>query len=115
MLPKRRKKPKMMLREPSQIRSPQHLAWIRGHECVLNGLACMGRLEAAHVRTGTDGGTSVKPSDSWTLPLCSYHHLLQHNMGETNFERRYGINMKAIASELWQRSPHRRKYEESHR
>nr|WP_140393855.1 putative HNHc nuclease [Nitrospira cf. moscoviensis SBR1015] len=76
---------------------------------------CSGGIECAHVRTGTDGGASLKPGDNWTLPLCRVHHAEQHQIGESAFERKYKINMKAIASELWQKSPHRRKYEESHR
>ena len=114
MIPARRKKPKLGLRKVPQIRRPSHLTWLRGHECAIagrNGHACEGRIEAAHVRAGTDGGLGVKPSDCWTLPLCTSAHALQHQIGEAEFERRYGIDMKAIASALWARSPHRRKVE----
>lgn len=110
---KRRKHPKMgTVREDAPIRSPSHLAWVRGHECAALGLTqveCCGRMEAAHVRTGTDGGTGKKPSDCFSIPLCTSHHLIQHQLGESAFEERYGINMKAIAQSLAQRSPHLRK------
>lgn len=108
---KRRKPEPMGTRESVQIRSPGHLAWVRGFECsVINRRAaheCFGRSEAAHVRTGTDGGTGLKPGDNWVIPLCSEAHREQHQIGEAAFERLYGIDMKAIASALWKRSPHR--------
>ena len=110
MLPKRRKPPKMGLNEAPQIRSAGHLKWIRGHECSVAhdpSARCDGKIEAAHVRTGTDGGTSVKPSDCWAIPLCSHHHRVQHQVGERLFEKRYLVSMKSIAEQLWQRSPHR--------
>jgi hypothetical protein len=111
MFLKRRKREPFGIREDAQIRSPGHLAWVRGHECAVRNEFCSERVEAAHVRNGTDGGTSLKPSDSWALPLCSYHHRAQHQHGETTFSRHYKINMKEIAADLWKRSPHRLRHE----
>ena len=95
MLPphlKRETKPGM----PKRIRCPAHLKWVREHACCVPG--CHGRpIEAAHVRTGTDGGTGQKPSDFWTVPLCGTvfgagvaegHHAEQHRIGEPAFERK---------------------------
>lgn len=112
-LPKRRKREPMGLREEPQIRCPGHLAWVRGHACSVGGASgqgCGGRMEAAHVRSGTDGGMGVKPSDTYTIPLCSDHHAEQHRIGESAFERRRGIDMKAIAEGLARTSPHRTKW-----
>lgn len=110
MIPRRRKPMKTGLRERPQLRSPQHLRFIKSHECSITGKHdCEGRVEACHVRTGTDGGTGVKPSDNFTVPLCSKAHAEQHNIGEPSFEHRYGISMKLIAATLWLRSPARRK------
>lgn len=115
-MPKRRKPAKLGCRETPQIRSAGHLKWIRGHECAVardecaNYWPCRGRIEAAHVRTGTDGAMSVKPSDCWTIPLCSEHHYEQHGIGEAAFEHLFSIDMKKIAAELWRRSPHRHKH-----
>lgn len=93
-----------------RLRSPGHLKWIRGFECSCTAAVLHTRkVEAAHVRTGTDGAMGMKPSDNWTIPLCDMHHKIQHDMGETAFEQTYGVDMKAIAQALWQRSPHRRK------
>lgn len=108
-LPKRRKAEKLGVRSEPQIRCDAHLRWVRGFCCSVQTEACSGKIEAAHVRTGTDGGASLKPGDNWTLPLCSWHHATQHRIGERAFEQEYGIDMKAIAQALWQRSPHRRK------
>lgn len=104
ILPKRRKPEKHKI--GPQVRSDPHLKWIRGFTCaVANKGGCGGRTEAAHVRTGTDGGMGVKPSDCHVIPLCSIHHGLQHQWGEAEFERRYDIDMKKIANAMWQRSP----------
>lgn len=110
MIPKRRKAPKLGVREEPQIRNASHLKWIRGHECsVCREFPSGYPIEAAHVRTGTDGGMGVKPSDCWTLPLCSHHHRDQHLIGEAEFEQIYKIDMKKIAAALWAKSPHAKK------
>lgn len=110
-LPARRRPERMGLRTSPQVRCPAHLAWIRGHECAVNGDDCEGRIEAAHVRGGTDGGLGKKPGDNFVLPLCSYHHRMQHVVGEAEFERVFAINMKAIAEGLWRASPARKRME----
>lgn len=100
-------KPEPMGRD-KRIRSPAHLGWVRSHACCVPG--CDGRpIEAAHVRSGTDGGTGIKPGDMWAISLCAAHHRDQHQVGEPEFERRHGIDMKALASEFAARSPHRTK------
>lgn len=111
-LPKRRKPEKLGVREEPQIRNASHLQWVRGHQCACGSLpTCSSRIEAAHVRTGTDGGMGMKPGDNWVIPLCSWHHATQHRIGEPAFEKDYGINMKQIAQGLWAKSPHRHKSE----
>lgn len=109
--PKRRKAAKMGVKDAPQVRCPGHLKWIRGHECAIASKHdCAGRIEAAHVRSGTDGGLGVKPSDYWTLPLCSDAHRRQHDIGEKQFEREFEINMKDIAKRFAAASPHRFKW-----
>lgn len=107
---KRRKKPKMGVREPSQIRCPAHLQWVRGHECAVRSDQCDGPIQAAHVRAAGDGGTGLKPGDDKTFPLCAFHHWQQHARGEGPFELQHKIDMKALAEQFWQRSPHGKKY-----
>ncbi len=108
---KRRKREPMGVKEPTVIRSAGHLQWVRGHECAAQNVHCSGNIEAAHTRSGTDGGTSMKPGDNWAIPLCHEHHRFQHQIGEAKFEAVFLINMKQIASELWRGSPHRLKLE----
>jgi hypothetical protein len=91
-----------------RIRCPSHLKWVRQHMCCVPG--CDGRpVEAAHVRSGADGGTGMKPGDDWAISLCTSHHREQHWTGEARFERRHGIDMKALAREFAARSPHKAK------
>lgn len=96
----------------SRIRSVGHLRFVRGHVCAVNGCGNRG-IEAAHVRCGTGGGTSLKPGDDWTISLCRDHHAEQHRIGEPAFEKKYGIDMKALAQEFAAKSPALRRARQS--
>jgi hypothetical protein len=89
-----RRKPKPDLR-----RRVQHLAFIRQLTCVACGKA--GPSVAAHVRTGTDGGTGMKPSDRYAVPLCAECHAKQHRIGELTFWSALRIDPLNVASRLW--------------
>jgi hypothetical protein len=93
-------------------RCPAHRAWVRGHACCACGSQTA--IECAHVRTGTDGGTGIKPSDRWTISLCKECHARQHQQGEQTFERETGLDMKAMAEAFYRASPHRHKMEREH-
>lgn len=67
---------------------------------------------AAGVAGGEQGGTSMKPSDIWTIPLCARCHFAQHTMGEETFARKNGINMVEIAKACQRQSPHRWRWEQ---
>lgn len=90
-------------------RSPAHRAWVRGHSCSACG--SQSAIECAHVRSGTDGGIGIKPSDEWCISLCKDCHTRQHQIGEAAFEREQHIDMKALARMFFKLSPHRRKQE----
>lgn len=112
VLPKRRTRPKMNVREPSDRRCLGHLRWIRQHFCAVTGLdghECKGRVEAHHVRKGTDGGVGRKPSDKWAVPLCVTAHEALHHQGQITFEKRWNIDLKEIAEGLARLSPALRK------
>lgn len=65
-----------------KFRSEKHLRFIRSLPCMV----CLSfGSEAAHIRIFTDGGTSLKPSDHYTVPLCHRDHQRQHNVGELTF------------------------------
>ena len=127
-LPKRLKRPRMNVREPSVIRCPGHLKWVRGHMCCLAGRktewadpdvrtiytmihVCEGRIEAHHVREGDHGqGMGRKPDDSTAVPLCSFAHKRGHDKGWKTFEHEWRVDLNSIAEQLWKASPHRAKY-----
>ena len=94
------------LQTPSRS-CPAHRAWVRRHHCSVPGCKRL-PIECAHIRTGTDGGTALKPSDRWCISLCSFHHVEQHRIGEPRFETKHGICLADIAELFAQRSPHRR-------
>lgn len=88
-----------------------HRAWVRRHRCSVRG--CRGLpIECAHVRNGTDGGLGLKPSDRWSISLCQFHHLEQHEIGEAAFEARYDLNLVELAREFARRSPYLEKMAE---
>jgi len=90
---------------PKRHRSPAHCKFVRSHACC----ACQSydHIEVAHVRTGTDGGMSMKPGDYWTISLCRDCHSEQHRIGERSFEARHGIDMKELARAFVKASPKR--------
>lgn len=90
-------------------RSPAHRAWVRGFACSACGSTTA--VECAHVRNGTDGGTSMKPSDRWCISLCRECHRKQHLIGEESFAALHGIDLKKLAGTFFAKSPHRRKLE----
>lgn len=108
MLPARRKPIRFGTERRPKRKWPRHEKFVRSDECCIagrNGHECHGRIILAHVRTGTDGGEGIKPSAWWTISLCDDAHMLQHALGEPGFERRFGIDMKALAREFAARSP----------
>jgi hypothetical protein len=86
-------------------------AWIRSRECVVptfspagvyeaRGNRCVGKLEAAHIRSRGAGGDATD-----LVPLCHKHHSQSHTIGIQTFERRYQIDLTACAATyeyLWQ-------------
>ena len=86
-------------RKPHMRRRPQHLAFVRQLPCVACGKAAPS--EAAHVRTGTDGGVGMKPGDRYTVPLCTVCHAKQHRIGELTFWSALHIDPVNAALRLW--------------
>ncbi len=128
MMLRRKKRPKMGLRESSLVRSPGHLKWVRGHECCIAGKQgamrapnfggtgphiCEGRMEAHHLQSyrAIEGGMGLKVGDDKAVPLCSRAHKLIHDIGQSAFSKRYDLNLEQHAAKLWTASAHRRKWE----
>ena len=105
MLPKRLEpdtyKPK------ARLRSTAHRDWVRDHYCSVPGCA-LKPIEVAHVNRASTRGVGQKSSDAFTLSLCRDHHAESHQ-GDKTFERKYGINLLALAREFYMKSPHRPK------
>jgi hypothetical protein len=89
-----RRKPKPNLR-----RQVHHLIFVRQLPCVACGKAAPS--DAAHVRTGTDGGVGRKPGDRYTVPLCTACHAKQHRIGELTFWSALRIDPLNVALRLW--------------
>jgi hypothetical protein len=89
-----RSKPK-----PEFRRRAQHLAFVRQLSCVACGKAAPS--EAAHLRWGTDAGIGIKPSDRYSVSLCTSCHELQHRFGELRFWSVLRIDPLNVALRLW--------------
>ena len=85
--------------KPNPRRRTQHLAFVRQLPCVACGKAAPS--EAAHVRSGSDGGAGMKPSDRYSLPLCTDCHAIQHEFGELTFWSVLRIDPLNAALRLW--------------
>lgn len=109
MLPPKLKKKK---RREAPVRCPGHLAFVRKHSCCVHD--CAGYpIEAAHVRIGADGGTSLKPGDDHAISLCTAHHAQQHMIGERSFAAMHGLDLAVLAKLFWQQSPARIRWEKA--
>lgn len=86
------------------------LAWCRLQPCWAPKFGdqfrggCAGDVVAAHVRRVADGfGTGIK-GDYAALPLCSHHHALQHDHGESYLgakEMWDVLRLKAVKEWAW--------------
>ncbi|MGI9489304.1 MAG: hypothetical protein ACR2RF_26135 [Geminicoccaceae bacterium] len=93
------------VRKQAWERDRDHLAFIRHLPCA--GCNNKPPVEAAHVRNGSDGAVSRKPSDRYAVPLCPPCHGSQHNMGEFSFWSMCRGDPLDLAAKLWSLS---RKY-----
>ena len=85
--------------KPDLRKRMRHLTFVRQLPCVVCGRAAPS--EAAHVRSGSDGGAGMKPSDRYTVSLCSDCHALQHQFGELTFWSTVRIDPLNVAFRLW--------------
>ena len=75
------------------------LTFVRQLSCVACGKAAPS--EAAHVRSGSDAGAGMKPSDRFSVSLCTGCHALQHQFGELTFWSVLHIDPLNVAFRLW--------------
>lgn len=88
------------------VRDKKHLDWVKTLPCCVSGVP--GPSDPAHIRVRTDGGTGLKPSDFWAVPLNHYLHAQQHSangraMSEREFWEQHGgaDKAKALARALY--------------
>jgi len=62
-------------------------------------------VDFAHLRSAANAGKGQKPHDIFGVSLCRTHHNEQHQLGVEAFNKKYGIDLWALAAELARRSP----------
>lgn len=104
-LPPKRERPRSgIARAPKRIWL-RHRRFVKSHHCCVPGCQSLA-VDLAHLRSVAEGsGTSLKPFDWFTVPLCRNHHLQEEAAGPDAFGDRHGIDLWAIARELMRRSP----------
>ena len=60
--------------KPFTWKSKKYLDYIRKQPCLI----CGHKSEAHHIRKASNSGIGMKPSDSFSLPLCRLHHAEAH-------------------------------------
>lgn len=90
-----------------KLRSTAHRDWVRKFQCSVPGCSSM-PIEVAHINRASTRGMGQKSSDAQTIALCREHHSESHR-GEKSFERKYGLDLMALAKEFYRASPHKSK------
>lgn len=78
-------------------RNVGYMAWLRTQNCVVTD----SKAECAHhIRLGTNGGSSLKPSDYFCIPLENEFHtqgeLAVHMIGEESFLNHFNLNKEDL-------------------
>lgn len=95
---------------PAEKAAPGFLQWLRGRDCLAAASTCGGKIEAAHVDYAGGKGMGTKVADRYAVPLCSYHHALQHSRGWMWFDitiLKVAGSGLAAAARYWQAWPGR--------
>lgn len=87
----------MHLSKHKAHRNLKYLAWLRSKKCIVSGKKAQC---AHHIRLGTNGGTSLKPSDYFCVPLLNEFHTTGssalHIIGEETFLERFSLEPKKL-------------------
>jgi hypothetical protein len=62
-------------------------------------------VDFAHLRSAANAGAGQTPHDIFGVSLCRVHHDEQHRIGADAFNKKYGIDLWAMAAEFARRSP----------
>lgn len=87
----------MKLSKHENHRNADYLKWLRKQPCAASGQ----KAECAHhIRIGTNGGSSLKPSDYFCIPLTNEHHttglFALHVIGEDTFLKEFKLKKKEL-------------------
>jgi hypothetical protein len=93
-----------------RLKSTAHRDWVRKHQCSVPSCQQM-PIEVAHINRAAHRGIGQKASDGFTVSLCRDHHAESH-MGEKTFERKYGLDLMALAKAFYRASPHKGKLDD---
>lgn len=79
--------------QPKKItwESEKYREFVRSLPCVVFG--CNRQPVCHHCRFSHNSGTGQKPSDTWGLPICDYHHDQLHKRGIKTFLSEHGIDL----------------------
>jgi len=75
-------------------RSKKHLMKLAEMPCMFCGLDPCG--EPHHIRSKTNGGMGMKPSDYFTITTCHRCHSRIHHEGEGPFFAEYGLTIEEV-------------------
>lgn len=82
-----------------RVKDPDHVRAVAGLPCCVCAFLVekqRTKTEAHHTRSrGAFGG------DDTVAPLCVRHHKLYHLIGRKSFKQRIGLDVAAVAKDLW--------------
>jgi hypothetical protein len=104
MLPSRLKRPKVGVQLPPRKIWPRHRRWVKSHGCCVPGCDATS-VDFAHLRSCANAGMHQKPHDVFGVSLSRAHHVEQHCLGINAFDRKYRVDLWALAAEFARRSP----------
>jgi hypothetical protein len=115
MLPKRKKRERMGVRELNPYDIQGHRSFVKRYECSVKdkvpGHECWGVIDPHHYKTvGAHG-----QDDRNCVPLCRGHHSLLDSPGwsQKRLEEIAKVSFEKIAADLWKADTyHRRKFED---
>ena len=99
-----------IVKPKARLRSTAHRDWVRKHQCCVSGCQQM-PIEVAHINRASTRGIGQKSSDAQTVSLCRDHHSESHR-GEKTFERKYDLDLMALAKAFYRASPHKGKLDD---
>lgn len=99
-----------IVKPKARLRSDAHRDWVRKHQCSVPGCELM-PIQVAHINRASTRGMGQKSSDAQTISLCRDHHSESHQ-GEKSFERKYGLDLMAMARAFFRASPHKNKLDD---